>query len=98
MTVFFCEIIPFLKYRIREVCSPVESTDYCGAIFFLIVRNYKVEVNRSAGVFGRGSLRSLLPPHTSPHDKFRPKITARMTLTLKVKLELFSIIDLKVVR
>ena len=52
----------------------------CGAIFFLIVRNYKVEVNRSAGVFGRGSLRSLLPPHTSPHDKFRPKITARMPL------------------
>lgn len=68
----------------------------CGAIFFLIVRNYKVEVNRSAGVFGRGNFRSLLPPHTSPHDKFRPKITARMPL--KVKLELFSIIDLKVVR
>ena len=29
LTVFFCEIIPFFKYRIREVCSPVESTDYC---------------------------------------------------------------------
>ena len=67
----------------------------CGAIFFLIVRNYKVEVNCSAGVFGRGSLRSLLPPHTSPHDKFRPKITARMPLTLKVNLKLFSFIDLK---